>query len=127
MKHLKSAKVGKLKQYAMEVANGQEQYKSQNSRYLDLAGTPYAEGNSQWESLLGFSKKGLADQDIVVETASGDAATDCTADMCGSATDFDGIWFAVKVSQDFNPDISTDTAVYYYSGLPEPIVTNEGD
>ena len=128
MKYIKSAKTGKLKQYAMEIANAQEQYKSQNSTYLDLnEDSPYTSGSTVWEQLLGFKKEGLTEQDITVSSVAGSASEDCPTDTCGaSPPDFTTIWFAVKVTQDMNPDEDDDTTVIYYTGLPEPLLLNEG-
>lgn len=130
MKYIKSAKIGKLKQYAMEIANAQEQYKSQNSRYLGEAGSPITYDETatspKFKQLLGFDKKGLAAQDITVTTEAGGKDDDCT--ICGSdSPDFDTVWYAVEVTQDLNPDSAKKTTVRLYTGLPSPMLLNEGE
>jgi type IV pilus assembly protein PilE len=128
VKYIKSAKIAKLEQYAMEVASAQEQYKSQNSGYLDLDGTPYAAGNAKWEQLLGFSKEGLAAQNIAVDTIAGDSS-DSSCGICeGADPSFNSIWYAVRVTQDFDTnDTTTKTTLVMHPGLDEPILLNEGE
>jgi len=126
-KYVKSAKITQLKQYAMEVANAQEQYKSQNSGYFKPAtpATPYAEGNTEWERLLGFSKKGLAAQGITVFTEAGGAAGPCS--ICdGVDPSFSTIWYAVRVRQDFKSGDGAATTIILHNELPSPVLLNEG-
>lgn len=106
VKYIRSAEVGKLKQYAMEVANAQEMYKSQNAGYLNV--TPnYAEGNAVWEQVLGFSKKGLSAQGITIETKAGDGSGAQCGICEGVIPDKNKIWFGVRVKRDFGNEITT--------------------
>ncbi|QDG49937.1 prepilin-type N-terminal cleavage/methylation domain-containing protein [Persicimonas caeni] len=132
IKYVKSAKIGKLKQYAMEVANAQEQYKSQNSSYMgngDGTAITYDETASspdKWKDLLGFTKEGLAAQNITVQTANGGSTDGCAA-ICEEANrSFGGMWYAVRVTQDLDPDDSANTTVVLHSELEQPIILNEG-
>lgn len=130
-KYIKSAKISKLEQYASEVAAAQEQYKSQNSGYLDLQGETYKQGvtgdtKTKWEKLLGFSKEALS-PGIEIETMAGDSsATSCT--ICETVTpSFDRIWYAVRVTQDLDGKSSTDpTTLILHSELESPMLLNEG-
>lgn len=128
MKHIKTAKTAKLKQYAMEVASAQEQFKSQGSNYLDLSGTEYAEDNKRWEKVLGFSKRGLSD-DIGIETEAGAGGETC--DLCtdnGMNESIERIWYAVEVTQNMDGDSSTGpTTVLMTSELESPMILNEGE
>lgn len=126
-KYVKSAKITQLKQYAMEVASAQEQYKSQNSGYFNPSNpaTPYAEGNTEWERLLGFSKKGLAAQGITVFTEAGGASGTCS--ICdGVDPSFNTIWYAVRVRQDFKTGDDKATTIILHNELPGPVLLNEG-
>lgn len=123
-KYVQSAKITRLKQYAMEVAKAQEQYKSQNSGYFTPT-VKYAEGNAQWENLLGFSKKGLT-SDITIQTVAGDS-TATTCGICdGVDPSFGSIWYAVRVRQDFKTGDGKATTVILHNELPGPVVLNEG-
>ncbi len=130
MRYIKRAKIGKLKQYAMEVSNDQEQYKSQNSHYLGTSNSPitYDEttASPKWKLLLGFDKKGLKNEGITIKTEAGKPNETCSICTATSPT-FDTIWYAVAVSQDLNSSVSKNTTVLYYTGIPEPMVINEGD
>lgn len=130
-KYLKSAKITKLKQYAMEVANAQEQYKSQNSGYLDIgdnSNNAYSEGDAKWENLLGFSKKGLAAQNITIHTVAGDSTSTVCGDVCeGLEPDLTTIWYAVRVQQDFDTDTTEKTTIVLTSEIESPMLFNEGE
>jgi prepilin-type N-terminal cleavage/methylation domain-containing protein len=123
--YIKSAKISKLKQYAMEVASGQEQYKSRNSQYLDLTGSPYSQGDESWENLLGFRK--TVEGNVTIRTAAGDSSENCPEAVCGSSKSFDQIWYAVSVEQDLNPSNGDDTTIRLDSSLEQPLTFNEGD
>lgn len=123
-KYVKRTKIAKLKQYAMDVAAGQEQYKSRNSAYLDAG--QYSSNATKFENLLGFKQPNLPPS-IVVDSQAGDGST---SGACGTFCEgYDPpsgeIWYAVKVTQDMDGNSQTDTTVILHNGLEQPMVLNE--
>lgn len=126
VKYVKSAKITQLKQYAMEVAGAQEQYKSRNSQYLDLQGTPYSKSEDKWTKLLGFSQ--TVPDNVTIRTAAGTSGDTCPAAVCGTGgKTFSSLWYAVSVEQDLNPDSSEETTVRFDSELANTLVFFEGE
>ncbi|MFP4596623.1 MAG: type IV pilin protein [Persicimonas sp.] len=130
-KYIKSSKVAKLEQYAAEVATAQEQYKSQNSGYLDLDGATYTHSTTgddekRWEQLLGFSKDTLQET-VEIDTIAGDSS-DTSCNICEDVNpSFDRVWYAVRVTQDLDGDDGNDpTTVVLHSELENPMLFNEG-
>lgn len=129
-KYVTSAKIGKLKQYAMEVESAQQQYKSQNSGYYNLKGEEYKAGitgdpKKKWEQVLGFSHKGL-ESTVRINTLAGPPLNACS--ICeGVVPDFTKIWYAVIVTQDMDGDASNDpTTIVLHNNIEQPMVLNEG-
>ena len=122
-KYTKSAKITKLKQYAMEVASGQEQYKSRNSAYLDAG--EYSSNTTKFEKLLGFNQE--LEPETTIETRAGTGQSGDTCDsFCGGSDPPSGqIWYAVRVTKDLDSNQSEDTTVLYHNGLSNPVVLNE--
>ena len=129
-KYTKSAKISKLKQFAMEIASGQEQFRSRNGNFLDLNGTVYdhsttGTAKTQYEELLGFKQKLPGGVEVATDAGPGGGSGSCAV-CAGSPPDFDDSWYAVRVVQDLDSDASEDTTVIYHSDMDQPIVLNEG-
>jgi type IV pilus assembly protein PilE len=129
VKYIKSAKISKLEQYAMDIASAQEQYKAQNSGYMGSSGDVHeydeTADSPRFKQLLGFSKEGLAAQNITIETASGSPDDPCT--ICEEANrSFGNIWYAVRVTQDLDTDEDDNTTVIMHPEFEKPFVLNEG-
>jgi prepilin-type N-terminal cleavage/methylation domain-containing protein len=123
VKYTKSAKITQLKQYAMDVAAGQEQYKSRNSAYLDAG--DYASNGTKYEKLLGFNATLEPDTTIETKAGTGQSGDTCDAFCEGSAPPSGQIYYAVKVTRDLDDDETEDTIVLYHNGLKQPVVLNE--
>ncbi|MGM0557356.1 MAG: type IV pilin protein [Myxococcota bacterium] len=121
-KYVKSAKITELKQYALEVAAGQEQYKSRNSAYLD-AGEYNTTNATKFEKLLGFDS--VLGPETTVETIAGGPSDDCGNFCAGSSPPAEQIWYAVRVEQDLDPSETENTTVILHNGLQRPLVVNE--
>jgi prepilin-type N-terminal cleavage/methylation domain-containing protein len=128
-RQIKAGKIAKLEQYAMDVARGQEEFRSRQGRYYPLmAGMsePYIGNEARWRNLLGFSQTLPAD--ITIQTESGAAGAAPTTPACTQA----GVvtttaWFCVVVTQDLSPgDAAANTQVVMYQNGPSPIRLNEG-
>jgi prepilin-type N-terminal cleavage/methylation domain-containing protein len=128
-KYVKSAKIGQLEQFAMEVANAQEQYRSHNSKFLGYEDSiSYASDEDLFVDILGFSKPNLAEQDITVETESGPSGTGVTCGICEGVgpDDPESMWYAVRVTQDLTTSEDDDTTIIIHSELSRPMRLNEG-
>lgn len=122
-KYTKSAKITKLKQYAMDVAAGQEQYKSRNSAYLNAG--DYSSNTTKFEKLLGFNQELEPNTTIEAQAGTGQSGDTCDSFCEGSDPPSGQIWYAVKVTRDLDPDENDDTIVLYHNGLKQPVVLNE--
>jgi len=135
VKYIKHAKVSKLKQYAMDVAKGQEQYKSRNSTFLNMANHNFPGSNcdpksnadcARWTRLLGFSE--TIQDNVTVATEAGKAGASCST-LCTNMPkpDKNAAWYVVRVEQDMNTASAAKTTVYMTNTMQQPVVTNEGD
>lgn len=137
-KYVKSAKVTKLKQYAMDVARGQEQYRSRQNAYYPIGGgnltlDKNTTGNDAniWKQILEFNH--ALEPNITIETESGvgGACNICEGiDPILSENGSDVAWYAVRVRQPLNPaneaNLNAQTAIILHSDLLQPVVLREG-
>jgi prepilin-type N-terminal cleavage/methylation domain-containing protein len=126
---IKQGKIAKLEQFALDIARGEEEFRSRHGRYYPLmAGNAesYMGNEARWRNLLGFSQQ--VPQDVTLQVESGAAGTAPTQPACVSA----GVvtttaWFCVVAEQDLNPgDMSGNTQVVVYQNGPGAIRLNEG-
>lgn len=97
--YIEEGKVTEMRQYAMDIARGQEQFFSRNHEYFEPDTPVYEAANEdpQWEQLLEFNAQVPAE--VIVATEA-DVGGGC--DICGDIdpTDFhddDQAWFGVRV------------------------------
>jgi type II secretory pathway pseudopilin PulG len=124
-RYIKSGKITKLQQIALEVSSGQERYRSRNNKYFSPGGD-YATETAKYQNLLDFGGAGLP-PGVEVTTegwAASGSCTICAADSLPFDATSDG--YAVVVKQDLDPDTPNDTTVYLARGMTNPIVVNEG-
>ena len=127
MKQIKKGKIAQLKQYAMEIENGQKQYAARNGRYLSISKKYWTSNNDardKWEKLLEFKHDELEKSNIKAEVIvkTGKSCSNCE----GFSPDTTGHWYAIKVTQDMDPSNSEQTTVYVDNKLEKPVVLNEG-
>jgi type II secretory pathway pseudopilin PulG len=127
MRYVKQGKITKLKQYAMDVARGQEQFRSRHGYYYPDDGTQreYQANQQDYENLLEFDQVVISG--VTIETTAGDNTTTCGAFCEGFDTPAGESWYAVKITQSLGEDTGEDTTVIMNSNLPEPAVLNEGE
>ena len=142
VKYLNKGRISQLKQYALEVRKGQDQFSSRNGRYLDpgsVSSMPevYSKGNADWEELLEFKHEQMApDVRVMTDGGVGGGCDICKSDVPGpTTTDASSgeklSWYAVKVCKSLQGtgsgvDCSNDTTVYLDNQLEKPIVLREG-
>jgi len=128
-RYIKTGKVQRLSQIALDVASGQERYRSRNNAYFPAGGATldYAGNKTQFENLLDFTTPVPAGVTVEIEAWDGAAASDCT--ICeGTIGDFTKQGFGVRVQQDMNPsDTAVKTTVVVTNLGPTPIVLFEGE
>lgn len=136
-KYVQSAKITKLKQYAMDVSRGQEQYRARHNVYYPRTGgsielTSVSPDNDKkiWTQLLEFNHN--LETGVTVETESGIGGA-CSICEGVDPTFTDGTtslaWYAVRVSQPFktgNTGADNVTAVILTSDQLQPVVLREG-
>jgi prepilin-type N-terminal cleavage/methylation domain-containing protein len=132
MKQVNKGKIAKMKQYAMEVQSGQEQYRSRSGRYLSPGDSYYTtneDAKDKWENLLEFKHPGLQGSGITVWTEGGVSGDSCS-NACpdGESPNNDGSsWYAILVEQDLDPSADQeDTQVYLDDDQEQAIVYHEG-
>jgi prepilin-type N-terminal cleavage/methylation domain-containing protein len=126
------AKLTTLRQYVLDVANGQKNYHARNSDYVD-PGCVYEKAASstcknKYSKLLDFSVK--LEKTHRVKTVKGDGSTNCSgsdfSDLSPSLpcesikSGIDHRWFAVAAWTDFDND-GTHAIVYFDSETPNPM------
>ncbi len=132
MKQVNKGKIAQMKQYALEVQSGQEQYRSRSGRYLSPGASYYTSSEDpkkKWENLLEFQHPGLEGSAITIWTEGGVSGDSCSnACPSGESPNDDGsAWYAILVQQDLDPSATDkDTQVYLNDDLEQPIVLNEG-
>jgi prepilin-type N-terminal cleavage/methylation domain-containing protein len=132
MKQVNKGKIAQMKQYALEVQSGQEQYRSRSGRYLSPGASYYTSSEdpkNKWENLLEFKHPGLEGSEITVSTEGGVSGDSCSDACPGSQTPNDdgSSWYAILIEQDLDPSATEeDTQVYLDDDLEQPIVLHEG-
>ncbi|MBA2662910.1 MAG: prepilin-type N-terminal cleavage/methylation domain-containing protein [Bradymonadaceae bacterium] len=127
-KYVKQGKITKLKQYAMDVSRGQEQYRARNNTYWPPAkgtSTFSATTKTAWNQLLEFNH--TLEAGITIETESGQG-NNCG--ICEGVLPADNAvwWYAVRVRQPLTSGtaLADQTAIVYHSQIPAPVVIREG-
>ena len=93
--YIEEGRMTEMRQYAMDIARGQEQYFSRNHQYFEPDDNVYdaSANDPEWTQLLEFNAQTTEDTVIAVE-----AGIDENCGICGSVTpDTSGAWFAVRV------------------------------
>jgi prepilin-type N-terminal cleavage/methylation domain-containing protein len=120
--YVRSAQTEKLKQYALEIASGQERYRARNNFYWD--GGDYTSDVDGYKNLLDFNH--TVPSDIEVTTQAWDG-TGPTCNICdGAPFDDSAAGFAVRVRRDFEAGGPKATVVVT-NDTENPILTNEGE
>lgn len=126
-KYVREGKITELKQYAIDVKRGQEQFHARNNRYfepsVDYTSTlsHNTDNGREWTNLLEFNPDITASITIEVEAGIG-SASGCGICPDGAEPEGDGAWFAVLVTDD---DI--ERAVYLANDIRQPIVLDLRD
>lgn len=124
-RYTRSAKVEKLKQYAMELQAGQERYRARNNFYYD--GDPYDDTTKEeYANLLDFGH--TIPTDIEIDTEAWTGETTHTCGICDGGAPYDGdvAGYAVRVRQDLLGGDELTTVVVTHE-TQVPIVSNEGE
>ena len=125
-RYVKSAKVEKLRAIALEVASGQERYRSRNNVYYPATPGQVTYSDSTkgaFKNLLDFGR--TVQEDIIIDVESWTNTT-CTK-ICDTSTPppTGSMGFAVRVQQDLTPGGEKSTVIV--TNLTEaPVLTNEG-
>lgn len=126
-RYIKSAKIEKLTQYALEVASGQERYRARNNAYWSVgavADYKTSGDTERFNNLLDFEKVLTADMEVRTEAWSGTTGT-CTI-CAGAPFDENSAGFAVVVTQDMNPSDDEVTTIIITNSTESPILLFEG-
>ena len=126
-RYIKTGKIQRLEQIALDVASGQERYRSRNNAYFPTNGVQldYAGNKSAFENLLDFTTP--VPEGVIVEVdAWGGTVNSCG--ICeGTVGDFTKQGFGVRVQQDLNSNSTESTTVVMTNTLATPIVLYEGE
>lgn len=127
-RYVQKGHITKLKQIALEVAQGQESYRSRNNTYWPATpGTRDSEHHlDAMQSLLGLSTPLPPDAKVFVQTGIGGACSLCPSGIAPSGVADNVWWYLVIVSQDMDPGDGDQTLVVVTSDQLAPIVLNEG-
>ncbi|MEZ4459689.1 MAG: prepilin-type N-terminal cleavage/methylation domain-containing protein [bacterium] len=125
--YIRTGKIQRLQQLALDVASGEERYRSRNNTYFpsDGAQLTYSGNEDAYQNLLDFTTPVPAD--VTSEVDAWDGATGSTCGVCeGITPDLARQGFGVKVSQDLkNGGVST--MVIMHNTLASPVILNEGE
>lgn len=124
-RYIKTGKIKRLEQLALDVSSGQERYRSRNNFYFpgDGAELPYEGNEEKFSNLLDFNTTVIPGIEIDVDAWEDGG----TCDICdGAVADLTRQGFAVRVRQDLNPG-GAMTTVTVTNTSPAPILTNEGE
>lgn len=119
-KYVTASKVTEMKQWAMDIARGQEQYLSRNGQYLDLESKTYDRDLPEWTNLLEFN--GNVPDHVTIYTHAGFGGTTCN--LCAGIdpdVDKDEPWFAVRV---VNTEIERDVLLMNDGTPPIELTVN---
>ena len=123
--YVKEGKMTELRQYAMEVQQGQEQYFSRHHHYLDIAnhsdgGLEFDSDDAAWTQLLEFNQN-VPEPVTVMAEGSGDPDDNVSCNtVCPDSLDAsdDDVWYGIRVTHD---DLDYD--IYVGSNVEAPIET----
>lgn len=122
-RYVRTAKIQKLKQYAMELASGQERYKSRNNFYW--AGGSYVGNEDKYTNLMDFAH--TIPPQIILDTEGWDGAGGSVCTICtGAPVDLTNTGFGVRVQQDLVVG-GPLTTVLVTNSMPNPLIINEGE
>ncbi|RDV38519.1 prepilin-type N-terminal cleavage/methylation domain-containing protein [Bradymonadaceae bacterium TMQ3] len=123
-KYIRQGKVTQLKQYAMDVARGQEQFRARNNRYYqpdsDYAWDMADADRPEWNNLLEFNSNVAQGITIIVEADIGGNCTICPAGAEPQGVGADNNpWFAVLVTQE---ELGGDAfQAFFTNDMPAPM------
>jgi prepilin-type N-terminal cleavage/methylation domain-containing protein len=127
-RQIKQGKMVKLEQLAMDVARGEEEFRSRQGRYYPLtagAAEAYTNNDPRWRNLLGFSA--VLPEGVTVQVESGSVGQTPAMPACNQAgINTTTAWFCVVVTQDLSPGVATNTEIVFTQSSPNPIRINEG-
>ena len=120
-------KIQRLESYALEVAQGQEDFRSRHGSYYPpgsaSSSQTYSANTANFKRVLGFTKNLEAGVEVTVYA--GPRGVNCSG--CEGVTpSSDRNWYHVMVTQDLS-DGSDVTQVVYNPDLSAPMVLNEGE
>lgn len=124
-RYIKSGKIQRLSQLALDVASGQERYRSRNNLYYPASGTQltFSGNETEFQNLLDFTT--VVPGDVVIEIDAWDAGGTC--DICaGIGADLTRQGFAVSVRQQLTPG-GVETTVIQTNSSSTPVILNEGE
>ncbi len=126
-RYIKAGKIQRLQQLALDVASGQERYRSRNNLYYPADGTAItynATSKAAFENLLDFTT--VVPSDVVIEIDAWDGSGP-GCDICGVVgVDTTRQGFGVSVRQQLTAG-GVETTVIQTSGTPTPVILNEGE
>lgn len=124
-RYIKTGKIQRLEQLALDVASGQERYRSRNNMYFpaDGAKVTYAGNETIFQNVLDFTTTVIPGVEIDVDAW----AAGGTCDICtGAVPDLTRQGFAVRVQQDLTNG-GPKTTVVMTNTSPAPVLSNEGE
>ncbi len=124
-RYIKTGKIQRLSQLALDVGSGQERYRSRNNLYYPGDGTQitFSGNENKFQNLLDFTT--VVPSDVVIEIDAWDAGGTC--DICsGVGADLTRQGYAVSVRQQLTAG-GVETTVIQTNSTPTPIILNEGE
>ena len=125
--YIRTGKIQRLQQLALDVTSGEERYRSRNNAYFPTDGVQltYSGNEDVYQNLLDFTTPVPAD--VTIEVDAWDGATGSACGVCeGITPDLTRQGFAVKVSQDLKSG-GVSTMVIMHNTLASPVILNEGE
>ncbi len=124
-RYIKSAKIEKLQQMALDVQSGQERFRSRNNVYWN--GGPWSAGAvaTNYTNLLDFSKDVLPPETTLNTQAWVGGIGTCT--ICqGAPFDATQSGYAVVVTQDLSVNDAANTTIIVTNSTESPLLLFEG-
>lgn len=125
-RYIKTGKIQRLQQLALDIASGQERYRSRNYMYYPADGNEVTYDSttaSTFQNLLDFTTVVPAGITITVDAW----AAGGSCDICeGIGADTTRQGFAVSVKQDLI-DGGVETTLIQTNQTPSPVMLNEGE
>ena len=135
MRQVKTAKITRLKEFAMDASRGQRDMFSRHGTYYPIDSTqssPIEAGQDRsnqgtaayrWARILQFNKElPPGTKGVAYGGAAGEACGGCV----GFSVDTNTAWYAIEFSQDLDGKGAPDTRVIMTSDLQDPLIINEG-